>query len=333
MRFSIHYKRNTWIRLAVLTVIAVVLVVLAATTKRMKSVEPSEVQGDIPIQQEVNGILRINVYSHENNEMILMNMDDYVVGCMAAEMPASFEMEALKAQAVAIRTLAYKAMGEKKGCHGADVCDESTHCQGYASVDERKSMWGSDFKKWQQRLEEAAYATNNIIIIYDDKPIEVFYHAASDGQTEDSIHVFSAQQPYLVAVSSPDEGMTSDTKVYTAYSFTQLINAAFKNAKLKDNELTEQVVIRSRYTSGRVENIKLGGAIVRGVDVRRALNLQSSDFDISISGDQVTITTRGFGHGVGMSQRGANAMAQNGAKYGDILVHYYKGAQLSKING
>ena len=332
MRFNFSYKKNTWIRLAILGTIAVVLIVLAATRKP-KPPEIDEVKGNIPTVQQVSGILRINVYSHDQNKMVLMNMDDYVVGCLAAEMPASFEMEALKAQAVAIRTLAYRAMGQKSACHGADVCDDSTHCQGYASVDERKGMWGSSFEKWQQRLEEAVYDTNNIIITYEDRPIEVFYHASSDGLTEDSIHVFSAQQPYLVAVSSPDEGISTETKVYTAYSFTQLINAAFKSAKLKENELMDQVVIRTRYASGRVESIKLGGAIVTGVDVRRALNLQSADFSIVISGDQVTVTTKGFGHGVGMSQRGANAMAKNGAKFGDILVHYFQGVELSKIKG
>jgi len=270
----------------------------------------------------------ITMYDHDRSRAVEMNLEEYVAGVLAAEMPASYAPEALKAQAVAIRTLAYKAMGGGAGCEGCDVCTDSTHCQAYAAEDERREMWGGQYDKWNGVILKAVGDTDGMIIEYGGQPIDVLYHAASDGMTEDSQNVFSSARPYLVGVESPDEGMVRETMTFEAREFTDRINEAFPDALIQADELAEQVVVRSRYASGRVRTVKVGGAFITGAQMRNALGLKSADFDISFDGDGITFLTRGYGHGVGMSQKGADIMAENGSDYIEILQHYYTGAEI-----
>lgn len=334
MRIHLRTKRdNYWIVHVILIVILVFFIVLTLLTKgNQKEIIKADIVEKNTIENVVPLNLTISMYNHETNKTEKLNIDDYVVGVLSAEMPASYDTEALKAQSIAIRTLAFLAMEQKRGCNGCDVCSESTHCQAFADVEKRKTMWGSDFDKWQSKIDAAVYDTRGVIMTYNNDPIEVFYHASSNGMTEDSQAVFSMARPYLVSVESPDVDLNSDIKRFTYHSFASLLNKSISGLKLSEKNIENNIKITSHTKSGRVDTLEINGKAVSGVKFRRALGIQSTTFEISFYDNNVQITTKGFGHGVGMSQKGANTMAKNGSNYEQILEHYYKGVTLANIN-
>ena len=278
------------------------------------------------------------VYNAPDGKIVEMPLEDYVIGVVAAEMPASFEMEALKAQAVAARTFALRRIGGYGGSRcsykGADVCTDSACCQSFRDAEQLKKRWGSDAQYYYARVSEAVLATAGMMIFYDGEPIEALYHSTAGGVTEDSAHVFASARPYLVSVPSPGEESAAhykDRAEFTRKRFAELLNAAFKKANLSTKKLESQMSILSRFESGRVEYIMVGAVKATGREFRKALELKSANFTLTIRPDTVIVDTIGYGHGVGMSQYGANAMAKAGADYVEILTHYYTGAEVVKM--
>lgn len=268
-----------------------------------------------------------------NGKIVSMGLEDYVYCVLSAEMPATFAPEALKAQAVAARTFAvHKIM--YGGCSrypGADVCDQSDHCQAFCTEDERKSKWKDQYAEYSAKLKLAVSQTEGKIITYNNDPILVLYHASSAGFTEDVENVYSKALPYLRSVPSPDDGNVTSLEVKEEYDrnwFCKTVNKAYPKANLAQTTLEKQISIVSRYPSGRVEAIKLGGASISGVEFRRLIDIRSANFKVSFSKYSVIVTTEGFGHGVGMSQCGADAMALEGSDYVDILTYYYTGVKI-----
>ena len=185
------------------------------------------------------------------------------------------------------------------------------------------------------KLSGAVSATRGVILTYNGKPIEALFHSSSGGMTEDAANVFGGDAPYLKSVSSPgEEGFSrySATVSFTRKQFANAVNVAIKGADISKNKLEEQVKILSKSESGRVTRLQLGGKTVTGRELRQALGLNSTAFTIEISPERVVVSTRGYGHGVGMSQYGAEAMAQRGADYKEILLHYYTGAEIETID-
>lgn len=262
--------------------------------------------------------------------VVEMSLEEYVAGVVAAEMPASFNIEALKAQAVAARTYAVRRMADPCG-DGWDVCSSSLCCQAYDTDAEMRENWGAAYEAYRAKVRLAAEETAGLILTWNGEPIEALYHSTSGGYTENSEHVFSAALPYLVGVESPgeeDAPRYETTAVFSRRDLAKALNAAFPGAELDRNRLESQLEVLTRYASGRVETVRVGGVTVSGRDFRKALSLNSAAFSFEFSSDSVTITVRGFGHGVGMSQLGANAMAAGGASFEEILLHYYTGVTL-----
>lgn len=320
-----------WKRLCVMAGILAFLVLLARgcfyacgnTGKRQEAEAPERIElADEPV---------ISVYLHESKQRAAMPLEEYLVGVVAAEMPAGFETEALKAQAVAARTYTLRQI-QNGGCSsGCDICTNSKCCQAYDSESDCKKKWGGAYAANAEKITKAVRDTQGEALYYNGTLIEALYHAASGGQTEDSENVFAAAQPYLRGVKSAHEvgsAHLEDKVTLTKKEFVNKVNAAFSKAKLKTSKLEAQVKITELYESGRVKLIKLGGAAVSGRELRGALGLRSALFTIEFSGNSVIIRTKGFGHGVGMSQSGANGMAMDGARYQDILTHYYTGATI-----
>lgn len=278
------------------------------------------------------------VYLHGEGRAVPMGMDEYLYGVVGGEMPASFPLEALKAQAVAARTYTVRRMaaygGEPCGRGGADVCTDSACCQSYKSPEELAKRWGPDAKRNADKLKEAVAETHGVIAVYEGRPIEALYHSTAGGRTEDAQNVFSASLPYLVGVDSPGE---QDTAHYTneetlsRSAFVKAVNKSWPKAKLKARKLESQVKVLSRFESGQVKALRLGNAEITGKELRKLLDLKSANFEISFTDADICITTRGYGHGVGMSQYGARAMALEGADYETILKHYYTGIELEKL--
>ncbi len=249
-------------------------------------------------------------------------LEEYISGVVAAEMPAAFESEALKAQAVAARTYAMRKLQS-----GAPLCTDSQHCQAYASDEALKERWGSDYAAYKAKVREAVYACAGEVLSYEGKLINALYFSSSGGRTENVANVFSGNLPYLVGVDSPEE-VRVEEKSFSASEFVALANEAFPEAKLKD---AGDMEILSRYESGIVAELRIGSATVSGKDARFAFSLRSANFTFTAGKDGVTFKTRGYGHGVGMSQYGANALAKSGATYEEILLHYYSGAALQNL--
>lgn len=277
----------------------------------------------------------LQVWNDQSGQMETMDLETYVYGVVAAEMPAAYHMEALKAQAVAARTRAlYQCGGD--GCQlmqGADVCTGSAHCQGYAASETLRQRWGNEYQLYQQRLVEAVSSTQGQVLTYEGEPIVVMYHAISGGKTENVQAVFAQPLPYLVSVDSAEgedvRGYRQDT-VYTLDEAAKLLKDEFPELAVTAEALRQTLVIASHTDTGRVESLLLCGGQVDATDFRAALGLRSTLFTFTMDGDSITFHQTGYGHGVGMSQAGANRMAADGNTYEQILNHYYPGTSLEK---
>lgn len=289
-------------------------------TKR--EAEPIPTMVDKPLKQSL-----ITVYDHRQDKLVEMSLEEYLFGVVSAEMPASFNLEALKAQAVAARTFACYCILHR-GCgsnDAADVCTNSQCCQAYAGEDRLRQNWGKNYDEYSAKIHSAIDQTSSLVILYNNEPIEALFHASSGGYTENSENVFSSSRPYLRAVMSTNEiGSRQTGEVQFSYSdLISKVNKAYPQARLKVKGLIEQVGIVSTYQSGRVETLRLGSTTITGKQARKLFGLDSTMFSIMFADDMVVFITKGYGHGVGMSQSGANGMAAEGSSFIEILEHYY----------
>ena len=258
----------------------------------------------------------------------IMALDVYLQGVVRGEMPASFELEALKAQAAAERTYIYYqlAAGRKEAHPNADVCTDPSCCNAWLSEEAAREKWGGDFDGWESRIEEAVAATDGQVALYDGQPILAVFHSSSAGKTAGAGDVWSGDMPYLRSVDSP-EGEETVPNYYSAAEFT----AAEAKALLAQAhpELTfsggpdKWFGAVEKDESGRVGTVEVCGTPLRGVEVRRIFSLRSACFTIDAAADRVTFRVTGYGHGVGMSQYGANELARQGRTWQEILLWYY----------
>lgn len=295
---------------------------------------------DIIFNKGNGGGPEIKVYLSKENKIIDISIEEYIRGVVAAEMPAEFNIEALKSQAVAARTFAAAHMecfgGTKyKGANGADVVD-TVQCQAYMDKDSRFKAWPEKNRgEYWNKITEAVKSTSGEILTYNGQLVmEPYYFSVSSGNTESSQDVFSQNVGYLKSVSSPGEESAPKFKSIENIKlndFTSKINNAYSNAKISIKNIKKQVSILSTSSVGGVKSIKLGGATITGAEFRALLGLNSSNFTLAYNKDNVVITCKGYGHGVGMSQWGANYMAKSGSNYSEILTHYYQGVKIEKI--
>lgn len=284
--------------------------------------------------------LNICVYITQEKKIETINIEDYVVGVVSAEMPVEFEFEALKAQAVAARTYGLAHMeifgGAKipKAC-GANV-NNTTQFQVYMHREERMKLWRKKKRnEYWQKITRAVKETEGEILAYDGEIVRSpYYFSTSSGRTEDAVNVFSTGVPYLKSVESPGEERSPKyitTSKVTYSKLTSILNNWNSKCNIKSNLLKKQLKVLEKSSSGSVIRIKAGDKYISGSQFRRILGLNSFNFDIKFNKKDVTITCRGYGHGVGMSQWGAYAMAKRGSKYRDILKHYYSGVEIVKL--
>ena len=254
-----------------------------------------------------------------NGIMQTINLEEYIIGVVSSEMPASFNIEALKAQSVVARTYALKANQTGK------MLTDTVSTQSYIDADQMRSKWGSSYNTYYNKIKNAVESTSGEYLSYNGNYIEALYHSTNNGKTESSLDVFGNYYPYLVSVTSDYDKSASSYLRNINFDFNTLSN------KLGINLNSNSVINIISYTDGgNIKEININGNIYSGKRVRELLGLRSVDFDINIENNSVNITTRGYGHGVGMSQYGANGMANAGYGYKDILSHYYPGTILKK---
>lgn len=269
----------------------------------------------------------------EGDNVVEMTMKDYLWGVVAAEMPASFETEALKAQAVAARTFAYSRMAKTIANHpDADVCTDSACCQAYIDREAAAANWGDSAQANTDKIEQAVSDTDGLVILYGGKPIEAVFHSSSAGRTLDAVEVWGSTVPYLTSVESPEGEEVPNyhsTAVFTPEEFQEKFLAQYPKADLsgKPSKWFGAVV---KASNGGVHTIEVGGVTVSGSELRSLLSLRSADFTVTANDDAVTFSVTGYGHGVGMSQYGANALAKEGKSFTDILQWYYTDVTITR---
>ncbi len=270
----------------------------------------------------------VSLFNTSDNSTCTMSMDEYLTGVVAAEMPAAFEEEALKAQAVAART--YTMYKSASNDHEADVCTDFTHCQAYLSGEEMHANWGNDYDFYLSKIKNAVYSTSGEFLTYNDEPIMAVFHSMGGGQTQNSGDVWGSQLPYLTSVPSPGEEAAANyttTLTLTFDQFRQTVADKYPGAKIESYLDVSQPTLTE---SGHVKSILIGTVSIPGSTLRSMFNLRSTKFTITFSGENVTFNVTGYGHGVGMSQYGANAMAKEGKTYREILSHYYRGVTFAE---
>lgn len=278
---------------------------------------------------------KIKLLHASSGEVEELDLDTYLLGVVSSEMPANFEEEALKAQALVARTYTiYKIINGSKH-ENADICDDSKCCQAWITKENRLNKWNEEDREnnWA-KIEKAVNGTKGKIITYEGKPINAFFHSNSGGTTDTATAVWGGTNyPYLQAVQ------TSGEDAYTQYASELSLSKEEFVSKIKeyhsdftiDFNSSEQIQILD-YTEGdRIKTIKIGNLNLSGVEIRNIFGLKSAKFEINIEGDNVKFKVIGYGHGVGMSQTGADSMAKQGKNYEEIIKHYYTGVEITNL--
>ncbi|MCF6465058.1 stage II sporulation protein D [Clostridium sp. Cult2] len=293
---------------------------------------------ETPPEEEFDG--HIIVYDTRNQQVIEMPLEEYIKGVVAAEMPAEFHIEALKAQAIASRTYAISRTLKYIEGHPdhieAPLCT-GIHCQAYLTLEELNNLHPKDWEeKYWSKIEKAVDSTKGIVLYYRDEIIEPLYHSTSGGMTEDAQDVFAVDLPYLKSVESPYEEEAPKFRSLVTMTGDEFINILLKKypgSNITKDNLGEKIKLVEKTKSGRIKKLAIDGSVINGREIRELFDLNSTNFKITYNpkNNIVDIETIGYGHGVGMSQWGANGMAKNDKDYEEILKHYYTGVELQQF--
>lgn len=288
----------------------------------------------------IKDMIKIKITS--TGEIKELAVSEYLKGVLPSEMPPEYDMEALKAQAVVARTYLYQKMAAG-GHNDADICDSSAHCQAYYSTERILQIWEKS-KGWDKetrdihakKVAEAVDTTENIVVTYNNQYIRAYFHACSGGKTENIYNIWGKQKiPYLVSVESLGE------EEYKNYNSKVKLSISELQAKLNEDESIKcninidrgEIVKILNYTdTGRVDKVEIGGVIYTAEKLRTLLGLRSTNFNVEYKNKEVIFSVTGNGHGVGMSQVGANYYAKQGYTFDKIIKHYYTGVDITYIN-
>ena len=324
--------------LYILIFILVIFILPVIFTKKIKNNEEHKNNEILEIQKhDYAKYGTIKLLHKESGQIEEISIDEYLYGVVSAEMPANYEEEALKAQAVAARTYTIYQISNNNGKHkNADICDDSTCCQAWISKENRMKRWSEEEREnnWN-KIVKAVNSTAGKIITYNNEAINAFFHSNSGGKTEipSNVWIGGKDFPYLKSVE------TSGEEAYSQYSsevkiskkdLLEKIKKEYSDIQINFDEI-EGIKILGYTQSGRVKTVKFGNTEIAGTKVRSIIGLKSTNFSIKIDGDNVIFSVTGYGHGVGMSQTGADSMAKKGKSYEEILKHFYRGVEITTI--
>jgi len=330
---------------ALLFSLSIILSVINAFIKgreeKLALVKQQEKDEKQTIEYKANQTIRVKMC--KTNEVIAMDINDYLRGVVASEMPAAYNIEALKAQAIVARTYTYRKMLENVEGPEIDMCDDFNHCQAFYNKEKLFSIWTNrgfdDATKidYWDRVNEAVVSTQNQVITYKGEYIKAFFHASSPIKTENIDQIWGGIKiPYLVSVDNVEYEDYSNRNSEVTISFSNLekqicekVDSTFVLSKI-DN-LKEKIKINSYTTSGRVKDISVGSLVISAEKLRIIFGLKSTQFELNVTDNDIVFKVTGYGHGVGMSQVGANYLADNGNSYLDIIKHYYTGVEVITI--
>ena len=287
--------------------------------------------------QNDNNSRTIKLLHSTTGQIEEIDLDEYLYGVVSSEMPANFEIEALKAQAVVARTYTIYQISNNSSKHPeADICDNYACCQAWISKEDRLAKWKAEEAEgnWD-KITEAVNSTKGKIITYNGEPINAFFHSNSGGVTESSVNIWGGvDYPYLKSVETSGEDGYTQYSSQVQLSKQDLLNKI--KEKYPDCEIdfsqSDCIEIKELTTSGRVKTVKFGNKEIAGTEARSILGLKSTNFTFSIEGDNVTFSVTGYGHGVGMSQTGADALAKSGSTFEEIIKHFYTNVEIVELN-
>lgn len=323
-------KRNLILALMLLFFMAALPLSVFIFPDSENDISPS---GDWPVDTS-----EIKVLLTEENKTISVSMSEYLKGALASEMPPLYHTEALKAQAAVCRTYIEKMIEQESKnptleLHGAYISDDSTKHQGYMTEKERREKFGAQFETYEQKLLQAVKESGSYIITYKGELITAAFHAISSGQTESSLNLWGSDLPYLQPVQSAGDKLSPDyasTVTLTDAQFKEKA-AALTGASLSDD--SDKWIEKTDVSdSGTVLSITIGGKAFTGLEVREAMGLRSPCFTVKHENGSFIFSVSGYGHGVGMSQYGADYMARQGASWQEIIKHYYKDIEIKKTS-
>ena len=312
-----------------------------------KDVKTSAVQDEHTQTEAVNNTSNTNIeYNYKKygtikllhkktNTVEEVALDDYLCNVVSAEMPADYEEEALKAQSIVARTYTIYKMNNKKH-ENADICDDSNCCQAWVDKETRLSRWDEDKREsnWN-KIQNCVKQTQGKIITYNGEPINAFFHANSGGKTELPVNVWGGTGlPYLQVVETAGEEGYKQYESEVELSQEELINklkSKYADISIDFNN-PDDLKVTEHTDSGRVKTIKFGNHYISGVEVRTLLGLKSTNFEIEKENGKIKFIVIGYGHGVGMSQTGADAMAKHGKNCEEIIKHFYSGVEIKEVN-
>lgn len=318
---------------AVFTLIPALVLVPRGTTAAQGTGAPAERTSSLT--QQTDDPPPFRVLDVSSGEVLEVPVRDYVIGAVSAEMPASFHPEALKAQAVACYTYAVRQRLCKPAdddLRGADFSNDSNRYQAYYTRSQMKTFYGDNFAANYEAVSTAVDAVLGELLCYQSEPILAAFHSLSSGITESAEHVWGSALPYLISVDSKSDAAAPrycEEVTFSADELKQKLCAAVPGLELT-GDCTKWLKINQTTEAGTVQEISAGTTLLDGQTVRTALGLRSAAFTVTADKEKVTFSTKGYGHGVGMSQYGANAMAQSGKTYTEILAHYYPGTELGR---
>ena len=285
-----------------------------------------------PVTDTANlkSIDEFRLYFKDTEKVENIKTEEYLLGVLAAEMAATNNAEALKAQALAAYTFAYRKATQNKGSE-YDLTNDSSLDQGYIDAEGRKAKWGEKQTEYEKKLKDVITAVKDMLIVYDNQPIFAAYHAISPGNTESAENVWGSAYPYLKSKSSAYDLLCpqflSEVKVTTDDFKNKLISLG----ATPGDDAAKYIGKNQKTTAGTVKKITLCGKDFTGAQLRTAFNLRSAAFDLTFSNNTFIFTVNGYGHAVGMSQFGANYMAEQGSTYTEILNAYYEGIKIVKL--
>ena len=269
------------------------------------------------------------IYDKASDTVTEMSAQDYIFGVTAAEMPALYSEEALKAQAVAAYTFALYRQAENSD-KAYDITTDYTTDQSFITEEKARERWGDNADEYAEKLKKAISEVKDLAIIYDGKPILAVYHAVSSGKTEDCVNVWGNDPPYLKSVDS------SFDRLCPNYISSLTVSCETFCEKLSDSvpfsgEPSGYLGVAERTAAGTVKSLNICGEKISGFKIRSAFSLRSANFEVSYKDGEFTFTVYGYGHGVGLSQFGAESMAKQGSDFKEILTHYYSGCRVDKF--
>lgn len=323
-----------------ITIIIIFLIFLIPaifTTKRVTKTNVETKDEKLKtIDYDYSKYSKIKLLHKDTNEVEEVNLDDYIACVVSAEMPVNYDIEALKAQAIVARTYTIYKITTSKKHDNADICDKSTCCQAWISKEDRLKKWKKEEsnENWNKII-QAVNDTVGKIITYEGKPINAFFHANSGGRTEVPFYVWGGSgYPYLQVVETAGEENYSQYKSeveFTKKEFEEKVKEKHKDFKI-DYKEKNCIKIEERDKSNRVVTVKLGNLKLSGVETRTLLGLKSANFEVEIKDGNIKFSVIGYGHGVGMSQTGADALAKQGKNYEEIIKHFYTGVEITNYN-